>query len=284
MTALIEARDAFAAAHPEGRVALGGRDWGVIEAGAPGASGLLLIPGTLGRADIFWQQIAALESRLHLLAVSYPATGDIGAWTRDLLELTRARGMATFAVLGSSLGGYLAQALADSAPDRVSHLFAANTLASAAGLDQRPPYSSDLDAAPIERLREGFAGGLQNWAAAHPEQAGLVALLLGEVGGRIPEPELRMRLKALKQAPELGKPAIDGARTTVIEAADDPLIPAPMREGVRARLRPGVTWRFRWGGHFPYVVRPLAYTGVIERTLGLADPGDGVQRGALREL
>ena len=59
---LITARDAFAAQFPERRIALNGRDWGYLEAGQGPA--LLLIPGTLGRGDIFWQQIAALSDRL----------------------------------------------------------------------------------------------------------------------------------------------------------------------------------------------------------------------------
>jgi len=268
---LITARDAFAAQNPERRVSLNGRDWGCLDTGQGPA--LVLIPGTLGRCDIFWQQIAALSGRMRVVAVSYPATGDIEAWSADLATLMERLGIATASVLGSSLGGYLAQYFAAEHPGRVERLFAANTLHSVAGLAGKMPYALDLDTAPIADLRAGFAQGLGQWAEAHPDQADLVELLLAEVNGRIPEPELRMRLKALKTAPELPEIALPSDRLFTVEADDDPLIPPEMRAAVRARVQPGAAYRFTWGGHFPYVVRPDAYTSLLEQAIGLDTTG-----------
>lgn len=277
---LISARDAFAIRQPEQRITLGGREWGFVDTGTGPA--LLLIPGTLGRGDIFWQQIAALSDRLRIVAVTYPATGGIAEWSADLAALLDHLGIATASVLGSSLGGYLAQYFAAQHPGRVDRLFAANTLHSAAGIDQKMPYALDLDAAPIADLRAGFGQGLKAWAEAHPDQADLVELLLQEVGGRIPEPELRTRLKALKSAPELPGLGMPQDRLFTIEADDDPLIPPGMRAAVRARLEPAAAYRFEWGGHFPYVVRPEAYTALLKQALGLSvtgpDWGTGQER------
>ena len=266
---LIEDRDAFARAHPEKRETLGGRDWGVIDTGGDGQA-LVLIPGTLGRADIFWQQIAPLAPRLRVIALSYPEAGGITDWAGDLAALLDARGIEQAAVLGSSLGGYLAQYMAGTRADRVSHLFAANTLHSVKGLAAHPPYSADLVAAPIEELRAGFLTAMQAWGEAHPEQADFVELLKGEVAGRIPEAEMRARLAALKHGPELPPVALPAEALTVIEAADDQLLPEPMRAAVRARLPGATAFRFRWGGHFPYLLRPDLYAGIIAARLGLA--------------
>ncbi len=268
---LIAARDAFAAQFPERRLVLNGRAWGYVEAGQGPA--LVLIPGTLGRGDIFWQQIAALSDRLRVVAVTYPETGGIEDWADDLAALMDRLGLQSAALLGSSLGGYLAQYFAAAHPTRVDRLFAANTLHSVAGITDKMPYALDLDAAPIVDLRAGFGQGLGQWAKAHPDQADLVALLMGEVDGRIPEAELRMRLKALKTAPELPDLALPQDRMFTIEADDDPLIPPQMRAAVRARVQPDVAYRFTWGGHFPYVARPEAYTALLEQALGLAVTG-----------
>jgi pimeloyl-ACP methyl ester carboxylesterase len=269
--ALISARDAFAAAHPEQRIAINGREWGCIATGDGPA--LLLIPGTLGRGDIFWQQIEPLSDRLRIIAVSYPFAGGIEAWSDDLSALLDHLGVDTVSVLGSSLGGYLAQYFAALNPDRVERLFAANTLHSAKGIDQRMPYALDLDAAPIDDLRAGFGGALTAWAETHPDQRQLVDLLLQEVGGRIPEAELRMRLKALKTAPELPDLTLPKERLFTIETDDDPLIPPEMRKAVRSRVQPSVAYRFTSGGHFPYVVRPSAYTALLEQAMGLPVTG-----------
>lgn len=269
---LIAARDAFAAAHPERRVVLNGRDWGLIDTGAveeEGAS-FLFLPGTLGRGDVFFQQIEALAPRMRVLAVSYPGAGGVADWAGDLVGLLDRLGIARAAVLGSSLGGFLAQYVAATYPARVTHLFAANTLHSVAGVDQRPPYSADLWAAPIDELRAGFGLGMKAWAAAHPDHGDMVELLLAEAGGRILEPELRARLDAIKTGPAL-PPLMRGAEnTSVLESLDDPLIPPPMRAAVRARCAPAPAFRFRWGGHFPYLLRPALYSGLLLARLGHA--------------
>lgn len=265
---LIAARDAFAARHPEDRFVRDGRDWGVIDTGGAGPA-LLLIPGTLGRADIFFAQIEALAPRLRVLSVSHPAGGGLADWIGDLAALMDARGIGQAAVLGSSLGGYMAQALAGWHPERVSHLFAANTLPTVRGLETRPPYSSDLQTAPIDELRAGFGRGLTAWGETHPDQRDIVALLLAEIAGRIPAPELRARLQVLKTAPELPPCPLPADRITVIDAEDDPLIPPDWRAAVRARLRPGAAFRFLSGGHFPYLARPALYTALIAAQLGL---------------
>ncbi|MCC6000107.1 MAG: alpha/beta hydrolase [Pararhodobacter sp.] len=266
---LIAARDAFAAQMPEARETLNGRDWGVIDTGGGGAA-LVLIPGTLGRADIFWQQITALAPRLRVIAVSYPASGGIADWAEDICALLDARGIADAAVLGSSLGGYLAQFLAGTHAARVNHLFAANTLHTVQGIAKRQPYAQDLDNGPIEVLRAGFLDAMRAWGQAQPDQADLVDFLMAEVGGRIPEGEMRARLNALKRGPELPPAPQPAAALTVIDAMDDPLLAPEIRAAVRARL-PGATgFRFRWGGHFPYVLRPELYSNLICARLGLS--------------
>jgi maspardin len=278
---LIAARDLFAARHPEQQTLIGDREWGYVEVGEAGPA-LLLIPGTLGRGDIFWRQIEALEGRARIVAVTYPRSGGVAEWASDLAELCGRLGLGRVTVLGSSLGGYLAQYFAAAYPHIAERLIAANTLHSVSGIAARPPYSSDLDNAPIEELRAGFGRGLEAWRDAHPDQAELVDLLMAEVGGRIPEPELRARLNALKRGPEL--PALDLPRERIatIESADDPLIPPPVREAVRARLKPSIAYRFESGGHFPYVARPDLYVALLEEQLGLpitrASWGDGELR------
>ena len=267
--ALMKSRDAFLARHPEIRIALDGRDWGLIDTGGAGEV-VLFLPGTLGRADVFFQQIDALAPHMRVLAVSYPADGGIAEWVEDLATLLDQRGIRHAAVLGSSLGGYLAQALASAHPARVNHLFAANTLSSTTGIAERPPYALDLRRAPIADLRAGFGTAMQAWGQTHPEQTDLVGLLLAEGAARIPEGELRARLAALKDTAPLEVDSRPPAQTTIIETDDDPLIPPTLRAGVRHRLAGAAVFRFQWGGHFPYVLRPELYTGLIRARMGLA--------------
>src|SRR5690606_35355452 len=162
--ALIASRDRFAAANPEERVVVAGREWGVVDTGGAGPA-LLIIPGTLGRGDIFWQQIEALRGRARVLAVTYPATGGIAEWAGDLAALMTDRGIDRAVVLGSSLGGYLAQYMAAVHAGRVERLVAAHTLCSVALVRQGPPYRSDLDNGPSRELGAVSGEGRRGRAA-----------------------------------------------------------------------------------------------------------------------
>ncbi|MEE9313103.1 MAG: alpha/beta hydrolase [Rhizobiaceae bacterium] len=278
----ITARNNFAVGFAEKRITLNGREWGLVKAGEVGPS-LLLLPGTLGRADIFWNQIDALKERAQIYALSYPDSGSIELWVEDIIGFLDQEGIQNVTLLGSSLGGYIAQYLTEKHPQRVKALVAANTLNSAALVSNFPPYSLDLDKMPIEDLRKGFTDNMKQNVKANPESRELVELLLGEVEGRISDDELRMRLKALKEGPELAEKFEGVCPVYTVESEDDHLIPEPMRELVRARLSPKKAFRFTVGSHFPYVVRPQEYVALLEEVLGLNNTSNEWPDGTISE-
>lgn len=265
---LMQARDAFLSRFPEQRIELEGRDWGLIDTGGTGEA-FLFLPGTLGRADIFFAQIEALAPHRRILSVSYPDSGGVPEWSASLAVLLQRLGIARAAVLGSSLGGFLAQYFAAQHPGLVSHLFPGNTLADVGAPRTHLPYSLDLWQAPIEDLRAGFATSMSAARAAYPDWAEMFDLLLTEAGGRILENELRARLDAIKTGPVLPPLSNTAGSATTIESVDDPLIPPPMRDAVRARNAPAAAFRFLWGGHFPYLLRPALYSNILKARMGL---------------
>ena len=269
--ALINSRDAFARLHPEARFTINNREWGVLRAGQSGPV-LLLLPGTLGRADIFWQQIEALEGTAQILALSYPDSGSLAQWVEDIVEILRTHTLKNITVLGSSLGGYLAQLLAATHPALFANLVAANTLPSVVEIAQFPPYSLDLEATPLSDLQSMFRAGLEGWISEGNPMAALGNLLLGEVTTRIPGPELRARLIVLKTAPELPAQSLPKSQIFIIDSGDDHLIPPPIRAQLRAALPAARRYHFAQGSHFPYVTHPAKYTAILEEILGLAPP------------
>ena len=56
-----------------------------------------------------------------------------------------------------------------------------------------------------------------------------------------------------------------------------------MREAVRARLKPAVSYRFLWGFFFHDVASTEIYTTLLEQQLGLDETGDPWPAGAVRE-
>jgi len=162
---------------------------------------LLLLPGSLGRADILWRVMSRLAGPVPMRSVTYPATPDMLVWCDDLLRMLDRAKVERAAVFGVSLGGYLAQHFAGRYPDRVSRLMVGSTVASVEALERTPPYSGDPSRTSMALVREGFGRGLQDWAVRHPGQADVVAMLLAETRGRIPARQMRARLMALRHAP-----------------------------------------------------------------------------------
>lgn len=265
---LIAARDRFCVSHPEQRRLVNGRDWGVVRAGKQGPA-LILLPGTLGRADIFWNQIEALEANAQILALSYPQDGTITDWADDIAAMMAAEGMEAATILGSSLGGYVAQYFVGVFPEKSDGLVAANTLPEVSFLKDVAPYKLDVMSHPAQSLMNGFLDGLKQWMIDEPARSDLVDLLIQEVEGRIPIQELRNRLAALKYGPDLPDISLDKSRVFTVESDDDRLIPAPLRAAVRARLNPVTAKHFKHGSHFPYVTHPDEYTAMIGGILGL---------------
>jgi len=265
---LIESRNRFLTENPARQSSFGEREWGFIRVGNQGPA-LVLIPGTLGKAEIFWQQMEALANRARVLAITYPDSYDMEEWSQDLEHLMDEAGFESATVLGSSLGGYFAQYFAGTRPQRCRMLIAANTLSSTEFAKQVPPYSLDLANAPIDALRKGFADGMSASVKSDPDMADLVGMLLEDVNGGIPESNLRSRLMAIKFAEPLPAVSLSPEQVCTIEAADDPLIPPPVRDEVRAFTKAVHSYRFLHGGHFPYVVRPGDYTMILEECLGL---------------
>jgi len=265
---LVAARNIFADTHPENRKTVNTRDWGMVFAGNHGPA-LVLLPGTLGRADIFWNQINALSGKARILSLSYPETGSIQDWCDDIKTLMSLHKMDSATILGSSLGGYVAQYFAAVYPALTDNLIAANTLHSADILANLPPYSTDIDNLPAHDLMQGFLGGLHQWAGDEPDRADLVALLVNEVTDRIPLPELRNRIKALKHGPTLPDVPLAKSQIFTVESDDDRLIPAPVRDAVRNRLTPSESLRFEHGSHFPYLTHPADYSAMIAKILNI---------------
>ncbi len=261
----------FRARRPAEAVAVRGSVWRVIDTGpVPGGASLLLCPGTLGNADIFRKVIEALASDIRVISVTYPMIGDFlriadGAVALlDLLDAGRAH------VLGSSLGGMLTQAIGARHPDRVGHLFVANSIATADAIRAAGfPSEAEVLGATGHALKSVVARGLVRWPEPRPEMAAIKRFLADELAHNFTGRAFKARLLVLSRVTEIPVAAAPPERLTILQSGDDQLVAPEVRRGVVARYPGAHVHTFDWGGHFPYVTRPDDYVGVIRHRLGL---------------
>ncbi len=80
-----------------------------------------------GGYDIWWQQIEALQERYRIIALTYPPVHSLTELSRGIMAILEQEQVARFNVVGSSLGGYLAQYLVAKQPGSIVKAVFANT-------------------------------------------------------------------------------------------------------------------------------------------------------------
>lgn len=245
-----------------------GLTWRGIDTGGKGPA-LVLLPGTLGTAEIFWNQIDALRGRARVLSLTYPRSASAPRMVASLAGLLRQLGLDRASLLGSSFGGYMVQSFAARHPEMVETAFIANSLSDPASTRRLFASPEQVRAAPGAKLRAGMGASMAAWPDGTPALADLRDCMLAELQ-RAPMRAVKAKLLALMQAPPLpARLPLPDVRIVVIDSADDPLITPAMRAGVLKRHPEAQHHRFEGAGHFPYISQAPAYTEVIAKRLGV---------------
>ena len=263
----------FRRAHPPTRMRVHGAWWEVIDSGTGqdrGASSprecMLLLPGTLGTGEIFWQQFQALGGKMRMVALTYPAVPSAERYADGAAAILKRLELKGAHVLGSSLGGFTAQLMALRHPGLVQRLFVCNSLISRIP-SPTPPEA--LRAQGARAMHAARLARLDGWPESD-EGLRLAKTVIAEQGWRMISPRhLKARVLALQEATPIPPLPLDDARIVTVECDDDPIIPPPVRAEVRARYPGASQHRLPSGGHFPYISRASDFTAILRTELGL---------------
>lgn len=243
------------AALPARRVLAVGPDraeWRLRDTGGSGVP-LLLLPGSLGTADVFVRQLLDPPGGARVIAVDYPAGANPVPLAAGLWSLLDTLGIGRAHVLGSSFAAFWLQHAAFLEPNRLGTLFLCCGFVDGSAVAGNPLFDlSALQSMDGETLKAQWVGRL---AVAQPTPlSSLQSLLLAEQPGET----LRSRLLGAAEAmAALPVPAV--VRTVLLEGSDDPLIPQPARAALRAHIAHAETLVIESGGHYPHVIAPDAF-------------------------
>lgn len=242
---------------------------------------VLLIPGLGGRIS-FWRELwPHLTSGHRALSIDYPGSGGSGApneafAVEDLARIAVALldhlSISQAVVIGHSMGGAVAQAMALDAADRVRSLVLSSTWA-------RPDaYFQKAFAQRREILALGGAAAYARaqtlavlppaWFAANPEAAEAFERD-AEKGCRDPV-AIRRRIDALlafDRADELGAIKVP---TLVVYTRDDQVVPAHLSIDLGARIAGAQTAELAAGGHFAPLIAAADYAETMIEFVGAA--------------
>lgn len=260
--------ETFRRRFPVKTVRAAGQPWGVIETkGKPGAPILVMLPGTLGTAEIFWNQIVSLGKSIRVVSVTYPPVGNIVKLADGLAALMDKLKIARASVVGSSMGGYLAQWFAARHSDRVETLYIGNSLIgpNTVSVVRQPPAM--LRRLPPKAHQSFVLGSVETWAEPEPIFTTLKDVLRHSGRKLISSKALKQRVLATATGKEVPPPVVPQSRTIIVDCVDDPLITHEAQKAMRKKYPRAKLYRLSRGGHYPYITRPERYTRILSRHL-----------------
>lgn len=87
---------------------------------------IILLPGTAGRAQLYFEYILDLKKDYRVIALDYPPVRCIKDFIEGFEELLALLNVTNFSIFSNSFGGILSQVITRKMPDRVEGLFLAH--------------------------------------------------------------------------------------------------------------------------------------------------------------
>lgn len=228
-----------------------------------GGPPVLWLHGALGTAEIFFKQFMAWGSQRDMVAINLPPLvvgrelGDFVVACADALDIER------FDLVGTSLGGYVAQWVAVAHAPRLRRLVVGNSFRDAAPLQSTDKLNA-LDTSSDEAVALDMLARIE--AAPEGELKQVQLALLSPAGAAN---VLRSRMLAVQHAATVPVLAISDRDILLIECANDPLISRAVRKDLRRAHPDASVVEIAGGGHYPYIVRAQAYNAAVGQFLGM---------------
>jgi len=200
-------------------------------------------------------------------SANLPPARTVDEHADDLVELLDRLGIENAAVVGLSMGGYIAFALMRRHPSRVRALVLADTKATADGEEAKRNRQANIDLVREQGPAALMQKLLPNLIAADADEAVKQKVL--EIGGSQTVEAVANALMALRDRPDstelLSRIAVP---TTVIVGEQDTISPVAEMQAI-ARAIPDASFTVLKGaGHLSNLERPSAFDDALRNALG----------------
>jgi len=254
----------FRSQHPPRHLQVNGKDWEYVAFGG-GEKAILFLHGMTGAYDIWWQQMVPFSEHYRVISLTYPPAETLEELSQGVLAVLDAERVQSAHMVGTSLGGYLVQYLMVHHPERIEKAILGNTFPPNDILRQKNeslirilPFLPNWVVMNV--FRKNFVETIYP-AAGHSEL--VLAYMLEQVSGRMSKAQVVGRAKAVIDPFEPPDPQALGIPVMIIEADNDPLVEAVLREQLKATYPTAEVHTLHAVGHFPYINEPDTYTELL---------------------
>lgn len=259
---------AFRQSYPPQHINVSGRKWEYVALGG-GEETILFLHGMTGSYDIWWQQIAALRDRYRVISVTYPPVDSLEGLAEGVLAILDAEGADKVNVVGSSLGGYLAQYLVATRPERIQRAVFANTFPPNDIIaEKNRTIGALLPYLPEWLVMATLDGSFTDKVYPASGNSELVlAFMLEQSHSRMSKAQVVGRYRCVIDPFTPADPAALGIPVMIIEADNDPLVEEALREQLKTTYPAAAVHTLRNAGHFAYLSMPDVYAEMLEEFL-----------------
>ena len=265
---IVDSLQAFRRANPVRTLELGGVEWEYLSLGQ-GPETILFLHGMTGAYDIWWQQMEALQGEYRVISVTYPAVESLEEMEQAVMAILETEGVEHFYIVGSSLGGYFAQYLVKRHPHEILGAVFANTFPPNDIIaEKNKTIGMLLPYLPEWLVMNVLSGSMRESVYPASGNSELVlAFGLEQTYGRMSKAQVLGRYRCVVEPFEAPDMAVLGIPTMIIEADNDPLVEATLREQLK-KAYPTAEVVTLSNGHFPYLSMPEEYTSYLETFFG----------------
>ena len=260
------------AQYPIRSIPVNGNIWQIRDTASPelasDAPPLVMLPGALGTGDVFHHLMTGMGGRQRLISVSFPPLADAGDLADSLMQLMDVMALSVIDLLGTSLGGYVAQIVALSNRPRIRKLILANTFYDPCMQQARWPSVDKYRRLSSDEILSAARLQLENGPTPTSASAQLKQLMLELVGTEQGGDHVKAMRLAVLTAQPLEKVSFNAADLSLIDDEYDPVIAAETRLQMRHRYADSRLFKITAGGHFPAILQPQAYQEAIKGALG----------------
>ena len=247
-----------------------GLSWEYIVSG-PEKEAILFLHGMTGAYDIWWQQILELRSDYKIISITYPAADSLEELSQGIIAILDAEAVPKVNIVGTSLGGYLAQYFVSQYPDRIIRAVFSNTFPPNDILrKENALIGTALPFLPEWTIMQTLQGSITDRIyPASGQDPFTKAYLLALTSGRISKAQFVSRYHAVVESFTPPNPFKHGIEVMIIESDNDPLVEEALRSQLRQTYPYAQVYRFTNAGHFPYLNRWSDFNALLLQFLKL---------------
>ena len=234
-----------------------------------GDNTILFLHGMAGAGDIWWQQIEALRDQFRIISVTYPVVDSLAGLSQGILEILAEEGVKQLNIVGTSLGGYLAQYLVAQDPNRFRRAVFGNTFPPNDRIARKTRgVETLLRTIPHSIFRSAIRRNTSNRLFPASGRSELLKAYLNEgVFRGLTKSVFTARYRCVIEKFEPLEPSAQILPVLIIEADNDPIVDPTLRDQLKRSYPEAQVLTFHNAGHFPYLNLPIQYNQSLLRFL-----------------